>query len=37
MHTYGMYELATPVLRLMAVRERTATIEALQASFERDS
>ncbi len=34
MHTYGSYRLATPVLRRIAVKERTATIEALVASFE---
>jgi uncharacterized protein YndB with AHSA1/START domain len=32
--THGVYRLATPVLRRIAVRERTTTIEALQASFE---
>ncbi|HYH73366.1 MAG TPA: SRPBCC family protein [Nocardioides sp.] len=31
--THGMYRLATPVLRRLALRERTATLEALQASF----
>lgn len=34
MQTYGAYRLAAPVLRRLAVRERTATIEALQRSFE---
>jgi uncharacterized protein YndB with AHSA1/START domain len=34
MHTYGIYRLATPVLRRVAVRERTATVDALKASFE---
>jgi uncharacterized protein YndB with AHSA1/START domain len=34
MHTYGIYRLATPVLRRIAVRERTATVDALKASFE---
>jgi uncharacterized protein YndB with AHSA1/START domain len=32
--THGVYRLATPVLRRIAVKERTTTIEALQASFE---
>ena len=31
--TYGIYRAATPVLRRIAVRERTATLEALRASF----
>jgi uncharacterized protein YndB with AHSA1/START domain len=31
--TYGVYRGATPVLRRVAVRERTATMEALTASF----
>jgi uncharacterized protein YndB with AHSA1/START domain len=34
MRTYGIYRLATPVLRRIAVRERTATVDALKASFE---
>lgn len=34
MRTYGIYGLATPLLRRIAVRERTATIDALKASFE---
>ena len=34
MVTHGIYRWATPVLRRLAVRERTATLEALQASFE---
>ncbi len=33
METHGVYRLATPVLRRLALRERTTTIEALQASF----
>ena len=33
MHTYGMNRLASPMLRRIAVRERTATIDALKASF----
>ena len=32
--TYGMYRLASPIFRRFAVRERTATIDALRASFE---
>jgi uncharacterized protein YndB with AHSA1/START domain len=31
--TYGVYQLATPVLHWVARRERTATMEALTASF----
>lgn len=34
MHTYGIYRLVTPIFRRIAVRERTATIDALKASFE---
>jgi len=34
LHTYRWYRLATPALRWMARRERTATVDALQASFE---
>ena len=34
MHTYRLYRLATPVLRRIAVKERTATVDALKASFE---
>ena len=34
MNTHGLYRLATPMLRWMATRERTATIDALQKSFE---
>ena len=33
MQAYGLYRLASPMLRRMAVRERTTTIDALQASF----
>ena len=33
MHTYGLYRLATPILRRIAIRERTVTVDALQASF----
>lgn len=34
MHTYGVYRLATPILRRIAMKERAATIEALAVSFE---
>lgn len=34
MVTHGLYRLATPVLRRIATRERTATMEALTASFD---
>jgi uncharacterized protein YndB with AHSA1/START domain len=34
MHTYGMYRLATPVLRRIARKERSVTLDALAASFE---
>ena len=34
MHTYGISRLATPIYRRVARRERTATIDALKASFE---
>ena len=34
MHTYRLYRLATPVFRRIAVKERTATVDALKASFE---
>ena len=33
MQTYRYYRLATPMLRRIALRERTATVDALQASF----
>ncbi|MEV5072599.1 hypothetical protein MRBLMI12_004262 [Microbacterium sp. LMI12-1-1.1] len=33
MRTYGMYRLATPFLRRIAMKERTVTLEALAASF----
>ncbi|HSF27015.1 MAG TPA: hypothetical protein VLC50_05805, partial [Actinomycetes bacterium] len=33
MRTYGVYRLAGPVLRRIALRERTTTIDALGASF----
>lgn len=32
--THGIHRLMTPVYRWLAVRERTATMDALQASFE---
>lgn len=32
---YGVWRLATPILRRMAVKERTTTVDALKASFER--
>jgi len=34
MHTYRLYRLATPLLRRIAVKERTTTVDALKASFE---
>lgn len=34
MHTYRFYRLATPILRRIAVKERTTTVDALKASFE---
>lgn len=34
MRTFGLYRIATPLLRLVAVRERTATVDALKVSFE---
>ena len=34
LNTYGLYRLAGPIFRRLAVRERTVTIEALKASFE---
>lgn len=33
MQTYGRYRLAAPFLRWLAVRERTATLNALERSF----
>lgn len=33
LRTYGVYRLATPLLRRIAKKERTATLEALVASF----
>ena len=34
MHTHGIYRLATPIFRRIALKERTATVDALKASFE---
>jgi uncharacterized protein YndB with AHSA1/START domain len=34
LHTYGVYRLATPVLRRIAKKERTVTLAALAASFD---
>ena len=34
LHTYGLYRLATPILRRMAMKERATTLTALAASFE---
>ena len=34
LHTHGLYRVVTPLLRWIAVRERTATMDALAASFE---
>lgn len=34
MHAYGIYRLAAPIFRKLAVKERTATIDALKGSFE---
>ena len=34
LHIHGMYRLATPVLRRLAIKERTVTLTALAASFE---
>ena len=34
LNAYGLYRLAAPVLKRLAHRERTATIDALKASFE---
>ncbi len=33
--TYGIWRLGTPIWRRLAVKERTITVDALQASFER--
>ena len=34
---YGVWRLGTPILRRFAIKERTTTIDALAASFERES
>jgi uncharacterized protein YndB with AHSA1/START domain len=34
LNIYGVYRLATPIFRRLAVRERTITIDALKKSFE---
>jgi uncharacterized protein YndB with AHSA1/START domain len=34
--SYGVWRLGTPIWRRFAVRERSITVEALKASFERD-
>ena len=34
MHTHGLYRFATPLLRRVVVKERTATVDALKLSFE---
>ena len=34
LRAHGVYKLATPVFKRLAVRERTVTLEALQKSFE---
>ena len=34
---YGIYAFGSPIFRRFAVKERTVTIDALQASFERES
>jgi uncharacterized protein YndB with AHSA1/START domain len=34
--SYGVWRLGTPILRRLAVKERTVTVDALKASFERD-
>jgi hypothetical protein len=34
LRTYGSYRLATPVLKRIAVRERTAVLDKLAKSFE---
>lgn len=33
--SYGVWRLGTPILQRFAVRERTITVDALKASFER--
>jgi len=34
LNAYGAYRLVAPILRRLAVRERTVTVDALKASFE---
>jgi hypothetical protein len=34
--SYGVWRLGTPIWRRLAVKERTITIDALKASFERN-
>lgn len=34
LHTYRLYRMVTPLLRKIAVRERTVTMDALKRSFE---
>jgi uncharacterized protein YndB with AHSA1/START domain len=34
MHAYGIYRLGMPLWRRIALRERSTTVDALQASFE---
>ena len=34
--SYGVWRLGTPIWRRFAVKERTITVDALKASFERD-
>ena len=36
MNLHGVFQLAAPVVRRLALRERTVTIDALKVSFERD-
>ena len=36
LNIYGPQRVARPIFRLLAVRERTVTLEALKASFERE-
>jgi hypothetical protein len=34
--SYGVWRLGTPIRRPFAVKERTITVDALKASFERN-
>jgi uncharacterized protein YndB with AHSA1/START domain len=36
LNAYGWYRLAAPILRWVALRERTVTVDALKSSFEPD-